>query len=294
MAGKLRNYLGDKIGIAVGMYFIIYLTFGTIALKDYGVTGDEPIQRLRSLVSYKHINQVLFGREIDELKDIPNLNDFGHLYYGTAVQIPMVIIEDLTNFTMTSRQIYLVRHCITFAIIYCGYICLYFALRKIFGRNTWTALIVVMMISLYPRFFAFQFFDVKNLMFAGLSMIVFLSLVYMVEIRSILHCTVFGILSAVATNSRMMGVLYPVVALVYFLIDDIRNFFESKQRTSNTIQRGDMCEKFHHKSIMRWKSIKGLLGYKSIGGGIAEVYCGSILFCNFVVCHKPICMERSD
>lgn len=205
------------------MFFSVFLISAVFCVNDYGVTVDEPIQRIRSLVTYKHINKILLNREVPGLELVPVFEEFDHQYYGTAVQMPMVFIEDITGFTMTSQKIYLIRHCLTFLIVYIGYICLYIALIYLFGTASWIPLIIVMMLSFYPRYFSFQFFDIKNMIFSGLSMITMLMIVKAVERKSAFSCICFGLVSAVTTNCRVMGIIYPLVLLAYYLLSDLNS-----------------------------------------------------------------------
>ena len=176
-----KRYNNSKpLIICIILYFVIYFIIGLCVYKDYGITVDEEKQRERSLVSYKYINEVLWNREMPELEEIPEMSEQNHGYYGTAMQMPTVFIEDMHDFAMSTRDIYLMRHLYNFIVCFAGYICFYFALRKIFDGNRLYAFAGILMISLYPRFFGYQFTDVKNLIFAALNMAVVLVLVYLV------------------------------------------------------------------------------------------------------------------
>lgn len=223
--GKKQNII-TMVSVLV---FAILLVNAFFCVYDYGVTTDEPMQRTRSLVAYKHINKILLNRDVPRLEQVSSLEEFDHQYYGTAIQIPMVIIEDITGFTMTSRQIFLMRHCLTFLIVYVGYICLYTALKHLFGRTSWIPLIIIMMLFLYPRYFAFQFFDIKNMAFAGLSMITILATVKAVEKGNIFPCICFGMVSAITTNCRVMGIIYPVILLGFYLVNDLKKLWDLKK-----------------------------------------------------------------
>lgn len=218
------------ITIVSGLVFAILLFSAFFCVDDYGATTDEPIQRTRSLVAYKHINKTLLNRDVPGLEQVPILEEFDHQYYGTAIQMPMVMIEDIAGFTMTSRQVFLLRHCLTFLIVYIGYICLYIALTHFFGKMSWMPLMIVMMLFLYPRYFAFQFFDVKNMIFAGLSMITILATVKAVEKENIFSCICFGIAAAITINCRVMGILYPVILLGYYLVNDLKKLCCLKEK----------------------------------------------------------------
>ena len=138
--GRNRKYDWEQIWrYCTLLYFIIYFIAGLCVYKDYGFTVDEEKQRERSLVSYKYMNEVLLGRDMPGLEDIPEMDEKNHGYYGTAMQMPMAFMEDIHGFTMTTREIYLMRHLYNFIVCFVGYVCFYFALRKIFPEDRFYA-----------------------------------------------------------------------------------------------------------------------------------------------------------
>lgn len=122
--------------LSVFLYFVIYFMVGIYVYKDYGFSTDEPIQWERSIVTYKYINHEIFHREVPELVNITSLEDFDHRYYGTAIQMPMVFIEDLFNFSLTTQQIFYMRHLITFLVCYAGNICFFYSTKKDFWKSS--------------------------------------------------------------------------------------------------------------------------------------------------------------
>ena len=221
--------------IVAFIYFCTYLIICLFCLKDYGVTVDESAQRQHSLVAYKAINEKIFGRHITQLSDYPDIEEYPSLY-GTAIQMPMVLIEDINGFSLDISDVFHIRHIFTFIVVYLGYICTYFAANKIYKNKSWTPLIVVIMLSLYPRFFAFQFFDVKNLMFSGLSMITIYSLICAVTRNNSRSRVAFAVSAALTTNTRIMGVMYPVILVGYYLFTDIYSIY-NKIISANTNKR---------------------------------------------------------
>lgn len=220
---------GNFVRLAVILYFIIYFAIGVSVYKDYGFSTDESAEWEESIVAYKYINSKAFHREVPELSEVTDLEEFDHRYYGTAMQMPMVLIEDLSDFMLTTQQIFYMRHLFTFVVCFIGYICFYFALKKIFASR-FPALAGVMIISLYPRLYGYQFTDLKNLIFLSLNMIVLLALIYVVEKENILSIFLFGCASALATNQRIMAVAFPVVLLGYWLVRDVTDFIKRNDR----------------------------------------------------------------
>lgn len=221
-------FRGDKLAhLAATVFFILYLIIGLAVVRDYGISTDEEIQRVHSLVNYKYIKEKVFQEEISEgyLSLFQDLDEYSHKYYGVALQIPLVFIEDIFDFSMTSRQIFLMRHVFNFGICFLGYICFYFALKEIL-KNNWLALLGVILIALYPRFYGNQFFDIKNMIFVGMCMITFLALVRVVENYCFRNAVFFALTAALSTNLRIMGVCFPALLLGYFLLTDISDYIK--------------------------------------------------------------------
>lgn len=202
------------------LFLAVYLLVGISVFQDYNVSADEPIQREHSRVAYKYINDKLFHREIDSMMNVEELTEYEHKYYGVSMQLPLVFIEDCLHFDISMRRIFQGRHLYNFLICVLGYICFYFALKKIMG-NRWYALAGMALISLYPRFYAYQFYDIKNMIFAALNMAALLTLVNVVERCNFLNILLFAFVAALTTNQRIMGVLFPVLLIGYFVVTDI-------------------------------------------------------------------------
>lgn len=222
-----------KFGVV--LYFLIYFIAGLCIFRDYGFTVDEEKQHERSLVSYKYMNEVLFDRNVPGLEEIPEMSEQNHGYYGTAMQMPMAFIEDMHGFSMTTREVYLMRHLYNFIVCFAGYICFYLTLRKIFRGDRLYAFAGALIVSLYPRFFGYQFTDVKNLIFAALNMAVMLALVYVVEKENWFTVAVFGITAALATNQRVMGIIYPVFLFGYWAVRDLTKLIKDKKIGQNKV-----------------------------------------------------------
>lgn len=219
----IKEFLKNKKNLSfcmVILFFALYLVIGLSVYRDYGISYDELIQRDHSLVNYKYVNSKILNREIEYLSGEEDLPEYEHKYYGVAMQMPMVFVEDVFHFQLSTRHIILIRHLYNFLICVLGYICFYFFLKKTFLSRQ-LALFGVAFISLYPRFFAYQFYDVKNILFVALNMITLLALVRVVEKCSFLNILVFSFIAALTTNLRIMGVIFPVILIGYFIVTDL-------------------------------------------------------------------------
>ena len=110
-------------------------SWAAIPTGDYGITVDETVERNSTLISYQYAFETLFGKDL-ALSDQP-LETYKDRYYGVTLQMPTVVAEHLTGFTMPSRDIYMMRHLWTFLICLSGLACFYLFLERVF-RNSGT------------------------------------------------------------------------------------------------------------------------------------------------------------
>jgi len=221
-----------KSTYAAILVFALMLLAGLLVYKDYGVSIDDPIQRIRSLVTYKYIMHTLFGRTIPALDAYPLASVYNGQYYGVFLQLPMVLIEDLTGFTMDMQSVWFMRHLVMFLYCYIGYICFYFTGKKLF-HNDWIALLGTVMLFLYPRYFAGQFLYIKDMLFAATVMAAMWATVMFLEKgESFRWGVVFCIVTAITANQRFMGMIFPALLVGYLFLRDlfVRRSFRKGRR----------------------------------------------------------------
>ena len=186
------------------------LVMGRRLVKDYGVSRDERAERESLLVNANYVAG-LMGKEVDE--DIKPLETFKDRYYGMAAQFPMIIFERFadTNF----RHMFLLRHLYTFFLCCIGYLAFYFFCKKVFGSRAYGALGAAM-VALYPRFFAEQFYNIKDMVFLSIFMMMLLVTYLFVESGYKWgYCILFTFMCAFATNVRIMGGIFGACVLGY-------------------------------------------------------------------------------
>lgn len=237
--------------MAAAVFFMLYFAIGLLVVRDYGISYDETIQREHSLISYKYVKEKILQKEIKDgyLGFFRDLEGYEFKYYGVALQMPLVLIEDVLGFSMSSRQIFLIRHIYNFLICFLGYVCFYFALKKIL-KNNWLALLGIMLLALYPRFYGNQFFDIKNMLFAGMSMITFWTLVNVVEYYCVRNALFFGVAAALSANVRFMGIYFLMLLLAYFLLVDITDYVRCRVDKKQVLQEPKKYLKYMKKYLL--------------------------------------------
>ena len=196
---------------AIGLCFFVYFLIGLCLFKDYGISTDEPFERSTMYININYIMTQL-GRGST---DVPALETYEDKYYGMALQMPMVIFE------LGDRGfpfIYTCRHLYTFIICFIGYLAFFWLCKRIFNSNM-LGLLGVTMIALYPRFFAEQFYNIKDLVFVSVFMIAMWATERLITNKfSWKWVIIFAVISAVATNVRVFGIIIMAFAIGYLWI----------------------------------------------------------------------------
>lgn len=209
---KQKFFCSKKINIVgICLFFLIYFLIGLCIFKDYGISTDEPFERSTMYINMNYIMTQL-GRGST---DVPALETYEDKYYGMALQMPTAIFE------LGDRGfpfIYTCRHLYTFIICFIGYLSFFWLCKKIFSSNM-MGLLGVTMIALYPRFFAEQFYNIKDLVFVSVFMIAMWATERLITNKfSWKWVILFTVISAFATNVRIFGMIIMAFAIGYLWI----------------------------------------------------------------------------
>lgn len=73
--------------IVVVLFFAVYLCFGLLTFKDYGIGVDERIERDSTLINYKYMFPSVRNIKTDtvDFENLPELPEWKDRYYGTAI-----------------------------------------------------------------------------------------------------------------------------------------------------------------------------------------------------------------
>jgi len=209
---RLTKYLTKWIVLAV---FIAYFALGIGVYRDYGISADEPSERLSTLVNVKYALNFLGADRMSSF-DVPDLETYSERNYGTFLQMPSMIFE-LT--AQDLGDVFYGRHLYTFILCFLGYIAFFFLLKSLFKSNL-TGLLGTLMIALYPRFFAEQFYNIKDMVFVSTFMICMFTTVKCIKSRfSKRWLLLFAVSVAVSANVRIVGVIFLLLMLGYLVVD---------------------------------------------------------------------------
>lgn len=208
----------------VPLLFALILLIGLAVYDDYGISSDEVSHRVHAIVSYRWVNQTLFGRNcFKPYAMYGELPEFGDRYYGVAIQFPPQLLEDIyQHFTKTEMPfgtVFRMLHLYTFLIYYGGLICFYLLLRNLSGRRI-AGVIGVAAIFTFGRFFAQSFYNLKDIAFAALMMAALcLTERVLRDGYKVRWCLLLALCSAFLVSVRIVGAIVPFFVLICALID---------------------------------------------------------------------------
>ena len=189
----------------------LFLLVGALVFDNYSEVGDTRIQR-------KIGNAALDYLAGDGEGAFDQLHVPSDLYYGAALEAPLVLLLERIIGLEDSRNILLGRHFLTHLFSLAGSVFCYLLVLRLFN-NRWLALIAAVLFLLHPRIYAHSFFNSKDAPFAVMFMIA-LYLVHRAFRRDTLAAFLLcGVGVGLLVNLRIMGVILFVAVLVLRALD---------------------------------------------------------------------------
>lgn len=186
------------------LFFLIYLAIGLSIYQDFGISWDEEFQRRTGQLTFDYV-----------FKDDPSLLDSRDKYYGVAFEIPLLFLEKALPFfgVQDSRQIFLMRHLMTFLLFYSSTIFFYFLGRRIF--NDWKiSLLGTAFLVLSPRIFGHSFYNPKDIPLLSLFIISAYTLMRYLEKKTVRTAVLHALACAILVDIRIVGILMPILTLL--------------------------------------------------------------------------------
>ena len=171
-----------------------------------------------------------FVRNVSEgtAPDLMYLVNYEGRFYGVALQMITVLIEFLRGFSMSSRNVYLMRHIFTFLNYYIAGFFFYLILRRRFG-NTYIPLFGALFFILFPRFFGEAFYNIKDILFYAWFIIAAYFVLLWLENEKAKYALFAAATLAVATNTRILGLSLLLLACAFAIIKEIQSGADIKR-----------------------------------------------------------------
>ncbi len=226
---SILSFIDKNHKIVVFIFFIIFLSIGLTVFDDYGLSMDERVYRQNGLVSYDYI-----------FKGDDRLEEYGDRGYGPAFELLLIFGEKTLNLE-DSRDIFLLRHLLTFLVFYFGVIFFYLLNKSYF--NSWKiGLLGSLFLIVSPRIFAHSFYNSRDLFALSLFIISMYTLVKYLDKKTLFLTFLLALISAILINIRMVGIIVPFLTFIFVIVDLI----------------------LKHKSKKIWKTIFSLVLYASL------------------------------
>jgi hypothetical protein len=221
---SISEFLENKRKLVVMLFFFAYLLTGLSLYKDYGISWDEEFQRATGLLTFDYV-----------FKHDPSLLNHRDKYYGIAFEFPLICIERALNlFKVTdSRQIYFMRHLMTFLLFWTSTIFFYLLSKKIF--NDWKiSLLGTTFLILSPRIFGHSFYNPKDIPLLSLFIITAYTMMRYLENKTIGRASLHALTCAILIDIRIVGLLMPLLTLVLAWLDVLSRNPSEKIKTGYT------------------------------------------------------------
>jgi len=187
----------------VFLFFIIYFVVGVYCFDDYGISWDEPFQRDNAVITANYV-----------LKDDPFLFSFRNRYYGTFFEMILFTAEiAILGATDNLRQVYLLRHFLTFLCFFIGVYFFYRLCNDIFHDWKW-ALVACFFLVVSPRIFSHSFYNSKDIPFLSFFIIAFYFFNHFISDPRVKTALLGSLTSAFAIDVRITGVLLPFFVMI--------------------------------------------------------------------------------
>lgn len=207
---------------AVRLFFGFLLLLGGVIFQHYGVSWDEPTDRMNGLVSLRYMCELVaphWATKQAYLQSAPPLRGHVDNDHGVLFEIPLALY-DVVRPGNDPRDFYLVRHLAVYLTSLVGLWAL-FRLATLRFRDERLGLLAAGLLVLSPRFFAESFYNGKDIPFVALFTLGIYTLVWLLERPSWRRAVVHGLVTAAATDVRILGLLlgpftYTLLALQFF------------------------------------------------------------------------------
>lgn len=205
------------------LFGVIFFIFGLLIYKDYGVSMDEPIERLRGISStiefakFFNIQNLLNWKTISE-----NIGtDFFDGYFGAFFEYTLIIIEyflyilfgDLsTTFSFQFRHLFSL-----FIFSFIG-INSFITLINLRFNNATISILACLLLVLSPRIFAHAFYDLKDIGFLSFNLMCVVFVIKLIEKPNFKYIFLTSLITAICINIRTIAILNVLIALIFMPI----------------------------------------------------------------------------
>jgi hypothetical protein len=213
--------MSGRLHLPVILFFAALLALGLAIHRDYGISWDEPFQRFTGAVTVKHLAEKFAPSLVSgEAARLPALAGYIDRDHGTAFEAPAVALEALLGLS-DKRDIFMLRHLLTFLVCFAGAIALYGLAARRF--SDWRlGLLAVLLLALSPRLFAESFYNSKDAVFMAAFAIALNTAVAFVLSPGIRTALLHAVATGFAIDIRIMAVILPAASIAILALRLVR------------------------------------------------------------------------
>ena len=194
------------------IFYIIISTITTLFIyKDYGISWDEGMQRRTAQINFDYIFNG--DKELDTWIDRD---------YGVAFELPLYTLEKVFKWEKTGgdeQYVYINRHLVTHLFYVLGGVFLFLLVSQLFESKLY-GILALFLYTFQPRIFAHSFVNTKDIPLMVLFIICFYVFFKFIKKRTVLNAIILGVVTAVLINIRILGIIFPVMAIGYIFLFD--------------------------------------------------------------------------
>lgn len=194
----MENQAGSRIiSAATTSFFVAFLLIGLLVFRDYGISWDEVPTRRFGIMYVE--NLIPDARALDSLRA-----ESGPAYerFGPIFEIMLVRAEKAVHLA-DIRNVFFMRHLLTFLTFYLGVVFFHRLCRRRFGGGI--ALLATICLVVSPQLFAHAFYNVKDISFLTMfvaSMLTLDTVLARPEWRTML---LHALTTAILLGTRVIG-----------------------------------------------------------------------------------------
>ena len=209
------------------LFFLTFFLIGIFIFPDYGISIDEDETRIYGFISLKTVFEIFSPEYITNINEViaehkyelPNF-DVVIPTSGIIFDLPMAFLELIYQIE-DSRQYYLLRHLFNFLFFFISVYFFYLLAKKRY--NSWLiGILGAMFLIVSPKIFANSFYNNKDIIFMSLSIINLYIAINFLEKQNYKNAVIFAIVSALAINLRILGLILPTLVLFIYIINILR------------------------------------------------------------------------
>ncbi len=186
-------------------FFAFYFLLGIIIFRHYGISWDESTSRNNGILAYQYVT-----------KQNSDLLTYVDRDYGTAFELPLVIVEKAIRITST-QQIYYLRHFLTFLLFFIGVAFFYKIASDRFNKSIAFSGVILLVLS--PRIFADSFYNSKDIALLSGMIISVYTLLSFTKKPNLPRAVLHALACAFAVGIRLPGLIILPITFGFFIMD---------------------------------------------------------------------------